>query len=240
MSIIRATRPGSHFTMIRNDVIRDGRLSYRARGLLATILSYPDGHSTTSVDLARDGVEGRDAVRTALGELESAGYLCRTRWQDAAGRWRTDSVVSDEPAGSSSWEPTTTEDGLPGVGMTGAKREDLPTKIEPSVLADVAGDASRDVPADAARKIAKGVYDGTAGMVPFVGIMKIAERALKAGMAPEAIQGTMQGLYASGRPITLTTVGQALHARPSGVLEAMQDHWDHGGSFLTDGGGKAT
>jgi hypothetical protein len=105
--IIRAPRQ-SRFVIVGNDVALDRRLSYRARGILIAILARPDDWRTDSVSLARDGREGRDAIRSALQELEQAGYLTRRRAQDPdTGRWATAFYVYDTPQA---------EDGFPGVG----------------------------------------------------------------------------------------------------------------------------
>jgi hypothetical protein len=96
--IRRAARPTHDFTIIRNDVLRDSRLSYRARGILAAILSRPDNWTIRSEQLAREGGEGRDAIRTALKELRDFGYLRSVSYQDAeTGRFHTDQVVFDYP-----------------------------------------------------------------------------------------------------------------------------------------------
>lgn len=97
MSIRRAPRPESGYTLIRNEVLRDLTLSYRARGVLGAVLSRPDDWETDSESLAKEGTEGRDAIRTALRELEAAGYVRRVKVQDEKGRWATVSMVFDQP-----------------------------------------------------------------------------------------------------------------------------------------------
>ena len=85
--IRRAPRPAGNFTVIRNEVLRDTRLSYRSRGVLAAILSRPDNWRTSALQLSREGAEGRDAVLTALNELETFGYLARGKYALMMGLW---------------------------------------------------------------------------------------------------------------------------------------------------------
>ena len=96
--IVRAKRPDRGFTILDNAVLRDERLSYRAAGILANILSRPDNWKADYRSLARgEGREGEAAVRTALKELERHGYLIRHRRRDERGRWSWEQYVYDTP-----------------------------------------------------------------------------------------------------------------------------------------------
>lgn len=98
MAIRRGQRASDNFAQISNVILQDERLSYRARGLAASMLSRPPGWTTSAERLAATGAEGRDAVRSALRELEQFGYLVRSRTQDEQGRWQHDQDVYDIPA----------------------------------------------------------------------------------------------------------------------------------------------
>jgi DNA-binding MarR family transcriptional regulator len=98
MAIIRRHNPATKFAQISNEALEDARLSYRARGVLAYLLSRPADWRTSAEVLAKQGREGRDAIRAALTELEKVGYLVRVRSQDPeTGRWSTDTYVEDFP-----------------------------------------------------------------------------------------------------------------------------------------------
>lgn len=97
MSIIRSPRPQNNFTIIANDIIRNQTLTRGARALLIEILSYPDNWRTNSLDLARAGLEGRDAIRRMLKELEAAGYCSIVKMQDPKGRWSSSWYFYDSP-----------------------------------------------------------------------------------------------------------------------------------------------
>lgn len=85
--------PAERFTLLQNSVVRDTRLSFRARGVLAFIQSHEDGWHITADGLADHGAEGRESLRAAFAELVEHGYLRRVRSQDEEGKWRTDLVV---------------------------------------------------------------------------------------------------------------------------------------------------
>lgn len=67
------------YTVIANDALRDERLSWKARGLLAYLLTKPDDWTVMQAELEAAGPDGRSAVRAGLAELERHGYLERER-----------------------------------------------------------------------------------------------------------------------------------------------------------------
>lgn len=233
MAIIRAARPENHFTQIRNDVLRDDRLSYRARGLLAVILSHSDGWGTSAEELARRGAEGRDALRTALGELEDAGYLVREKRQDSQGRWATHQVIYDTP--NLDAQPALFPQVAPTPGNPPS--ENQPSENPPSVSQALIEDHQEEPspkgegrPQPPPHVIATAVYDHAQGMVNFMAVRQVAARALKVkGATVERVTAVMCQLYDQGRPLTLTVVGQAI-SRGS-FRETNGDHWANGGEF---------
>jgi len=68
--------------------LRDKRLSLKAKGLLSMMLSFPENWKYTEKGLAKVSKEKVDAVKTALHELEEAGYLSRTMERDNKGRYK--------------------------------------------------------------------------------------------------------------------------------------------------------
>ena len=95
--IIRSPRRRDNFTIVSNTIVRDHRLSWKARGLLIYLLSQPDHWRASSAHLASISPEGIHAVRTGLKELEAAGYLRRARHQRPNGTWQTDNIIYDQP-----------------------------------------------------------------------------------------------------------------------------------------------
>lgn len=97
MSITRAPRPESNWTQIRNEIIDDHKISFKATAVLIYVLSKPDNWRTSTRHLSTVKREGIDAIRTAMTELEGAGYVKRRRYQDDQGKWQFDTLVFDTP-----------------------------------------------------------------------------------------------------------------------------------------------
>ncbi|MFI1759730.1 hypothetical protein [Streptomyces sp. NPDC020571] len=77
--IQRGVMAGDQFTQIANGLFRDGRLSYKAKGIFGYVSTHRSGWQVTIADLVRLGPDGREAVRAGLKELEEHGYLIRER-----------------------------------------------------------------------------------------------------------------------------------------------------------------
>lgn len=73
------------YTCISNDVFNSD-LSLKARGMLCTMLSLPDDWEFSENGLQAILKDGQTSIRSAIKELESAGFLSRTRERDENGR----------------------------------------------------------------------------------------------------------------------------------------------------------
>ncbi|MGW4834733.1 hypothetical protein [Streptomyces globisporus] len=125
---IRRSKPTANFTILPNDLLRDDRLSYCARGVLGELLSRPSGWETNADALSErarrhrgDVVgEGRRGLRAAFAELEAAGYMVRRKEKGEKGRFVTVLEVFDVPQGRGT-AGGTSADGMSvgGTSVTG-------------------------------------------------------------------------------------------------------------------------
>ncbi len=99
--MIVRTKKNRNYTTINNTVLEDERLSWRAKGIAAYLLSKPDDWQISHEHLLRSGKEGRDAVLNAMKELEDCGYLVRTKVQGKDGKFSTIVTLLEVP------QPTT-------------------------------------------------------------------------------------------------------------------------------------
>lgn len=112
------------FTVLQNALIRDPRLSLKTKGLFAVLASLPEDWKYSISGLSTVAGVGRDAIRTALKELEKAGYLTRRQEHSEGGHFSgcvyeisdTSSIPVEPSAPPLSGFPSTVE----------------PTTVEPS------------------------------------------------------------------------------------------------------------
>lgn len=134
--------PDEGWTPVSVAAQRDYRLTWRARGLLGELLSYPDGWDTNIDKLVAqarrqgDATEGREAMRRAMAELATVGYVRYVRERDQDGKWGTVIYVSDDPMPDPTSRrtkvrsvgdadvPETQSSGTPHVGEPGGRVSD--------------------------------------------------------------------------------------------------------------------
>ena len=75
-SVVRSGRRES-FTVLYNSMITDKRLSLKAKGLFAVMMSRPEGWEFSVSGLAAFTGVGKASIRNTLAELEKVGYLVR-------------------------------------------------------------------------------------------------------------------------------------------------------------------
>jgi hypothetical protein len=74
------------YTIISNHHLKNKALSLKAKGLLSQMLSLPDEWDFSLKGLSHINRESIDAVRTAVWELEKAGYIVRRQGRDDKGK----------------------------------------------------------------------------------------------------------------------------------------------------------
>lgn len=228
-----------NFTQLPNDWLRDDRLSYRARGVLASIMSHDTGWEVTTEALVKGGSEGRDAILKALKELEDAGYLRRVQSRSGGRFGATDFDLSDPaerarekaPAEASPRpeNPVTVEASpCPEKPTPPCPEKPNPkntilknTSVTPNgvtggepVQAEVPGVGMKPE-----EVVAKTAYDQTQGALGYMPMRQLAKWAIHTrGLSAEDVLSIIQGLYVAGRPITRTIVGQVIdgHTTPQG------------------------
>lgn len=96
MAVICDELPYVSFTQVRNAWLRDPRISLKAKGLLSYLRSHTAGYCCSHAQMVRESSDGKDAVYTALRELEAAGYLTRVL-NRSGGRFAEDDYRLADP-----------------------------------------------------------------------------------------------------------------------------------------------
>ena len=109
MAVFRVERTRD-YTVMSNYHLKDKRLTLKSKGLLSQMLSLPDDWDYTLSGLSVINRESKDAIRSALNELEAARYIRRRQTTDASGKFSSNEYIiyerPEEPEPSSE-NPTT-------------------------------------------------------------------------------------------------------------------------------------
>jgi|GEM_PF-3106553 len=126
------------YVQIPNAWLRDEKLSRRARGLLAELMTHRAGWHITIASLQKTGPEGRDAIRGAVQELAAAGYLVRRQTQGEGGRFNEIEYEISDPSTAVGFSDTggftddgSADDGSAVVGKSDTKKTIFQNTISP-------------------------------------------------------------------------------------------------------------
>ena len=136
MAVFRVERT-QNYTVMSNYHLRDKSLSLKAKGLLSLMLSLPETWDYTLSGLARISLEGKDAIRATVVELEKAGYIQRHQTTGKDGKFGSNEYIIREypasheppPEGPSSAQPLS-ENPSTVPPSAGATLTENPTQIK--------------------------------------------------------------------------------------------------------------
>lgn len=156
MAVFRVEK-NKGYTVMSNHHLRNKALSLKAKGLLSQMLSLPEDWDYTLKGLSLINRESIDAIRTAVWELERAGYIRREQGRDAKGKMADmvytiyeqpvlDKPVLENPVLENPTSDNPTSDnpasGNPTQLNKEIQRTNLPRKEKLNT------DGSRDIPAE--------------------------------------------------------------------------------------------
>lgn len=98
MSTVFRVVKNCNYTTLSNYHFKDKRLSWKAKGLLSTMLSLPDDWNYTIEGLATLANDGVKSTNSGLAELEECGYLVRTQLRGENGQFgTTEYIIYEHP-----------------------------------------------------------------------------------------------------------------------------------------------
>lgn len=86
MAVVFRVERNKGYTVMSNHHLRNAELTLKAKGLLSQMLSLPENWDYTLKGLSHINRESIDAIRTAVWELEQAGYITRKQGRDEKGK----------------------------------------------------------------------------------------------------------------------------------------------------------
>lgn len=85
------------YTVINNTVLKDERLSWKAKGVFCYLLSLPEDWVIYQSELLKHSTDGRESLRNAINELEEYGYLIIDKKRDEKGHFTAIYKIIENP-----------------------------------------------------------------------------------------------------------------------------------------------
>ena len=135
MAVFRVER-NRGYTVMSNHHLRNRGLTLKAKGLLSQMLSLPDNWDYTLAGLSRINRESIDAIRTAVWELEKAGYITRRQGRDEKGKMAAiEYTIYEQPQLENPiLENPTTDNPMLENPMTDNPTSENPTQLNKDIL----------------------------------------------------------------------------------------------------------
>ncbi|MEK4061697.1 MULTISPECIES: helix-turn-helix domain-containing protein [unclassified Paenibacillus] len=95
--IVRVSKRDSSYTILDPYFLSDERLTWKSKGLLGYLLSKPSNWRVYISDLVKRSKDGKDAVYSALRELEAAGYIDRKQTRENGRITGYETIVYERP-----------------------------------------------------------------------------------------------------------------------------------------------
>lgn len=95
-TIFRRRIRGQYFTMHKT-IVNDARLSFKAKGIMAYLMSKPDDWDIRLEDVIAHASDGKTSVYSGIKELVDAGYMTRTEVRERGQFGGVVYFIYDEP-----------------------------------------------------------------------------------------------------------------------------------------------
>ena len=112
-TIFRTAKRENPYAQIDKTVLNDQRLSWKAKGLMAFLLSKPDNWEINVQNLIRQSTDGKEAVYSGIKELGNFGYIVRVESRNQGRFARIEYLIYENPQLINPQNPADFPTGLP-------------------------------------------------------------------------------------------------------------------------------
>src|SRR5690606_7187327 len=95
-SIVRV-RKDTNYVVMDKTFLNDTRLSWKAKGILAYMLSKPDDWTFYLDELVKHSTDGESSFKSGFNELKKYGYVRRERQKREDGTFKWETIVYERP-----------------------------------------------------------------------------------------------------------------------------------------------
>lgn len=97
MSNIIRVKKNTNFVVMDKTALNDKRLSWKAKGIMAFMLSKPDDWVFYLDELSTNATDGKSSFRSGFNELKKHGYVQRIQRRDENGKFDWETIVNEVP-----------------------------------------------------------------------------------------------------------------------------------------------